>query len=49
MSDNRLNGLAVLYVHWDIDLEVNEVIDRFAIRHPRRMKLIKHISNMDPE
>ena len=48
MSENRLKGLALLHVHRDIDLDVNEVIDRFAIRHPRRMKLLD-ILNTDPE
>ena len=48
MSENRLNGLALIHVHGDVDLDVNEVIDRFAIRHPRRMKPLD-ILNTDPE
>ena len=40
MTENRLNGLALLNVHRDIHLDINEVIDCFAIRHPRRMKLL---------
>ena len=48
MAENGLNGLALLHVHSDIDLDVNEVLDWFAIRHPRRMKLLD-ILNLDPE
>ena len=47
MTGNRLNDLALLHVHREIHLDVEEVINRFAIRHPRRMKLID-ILNTDP-
>lgn len=47
MSEHRLNGLALLHIHHEIDLDVHEVIDRFAIRHPRRMKLITFLDS-DP-
>ena len=47
IAQNRLNGLALLHVHREIQLDVQEVIDRFAIRHPRRMKLAD-ILNTDP-
>eukprot|EP00112_Aurelia_sp_Birch-Aquarium-sp1_P020218 Seg5161.1 transcript_id=Seg5161.1/GoldUCD/mRNA.D3Y31 product="52 kDa repressor of the inhibitor of the protein kinase" protein_id=Seg5161.1/GoldUCD/D3Y31 len=40
MGASRMNGLALLNVHREICLDVNAVIDRFAILHPRRMKLI---------
>ena len=40
MSENRLNGLAMLNVHREASVDVNEVIDRFARRNPRKMKLI---------
>ena len=39
MSENRMNGLAMLHVHREIRLDVDEVLDRFAKEHPRRMKL----------
>ena len=48
MSENRLIGLALLHVHREIQLDIQEVIDRFAIRHPRRMKLLD-ILNTDPQ
>ena len=47
MGASRMNGLALLNVHREIGLDVNTVIDRFAILHPRRMKLID-ILNSDP-
>ena len=40
MLGNRLNGLAMLNVHREASVDVNEVIDRFARRNPRKMKLI---------
>ena len=48
MSQERLNALAMLHVHRDIDVDAKEVIDHFARRHPRRMKLFD-ILNTDPE
>ena len=42
-----MNGIALLNVHREICLDVNAVIDRFAILHPMRMKLIS-ILNSDP-
>ena len=47
MSEHRLNGLALLHIHHEIDLDVHEVIDRFAIRHPRQVKLINFLDS-DP-
>lgn len=39
MTQDRLNNLILLYVHKDIKLDYDEVVDKFAIRHPRRMIL----------
>lgn len=47
MTENRLNNLALLHIHRDIHIDVQEVVDQFAIRHPRRMKLVD-ILNSDP-
>ena len=47
MAEDRLNALALLHVHREIKLESEDIIDRFALRHPRRMKLID-ILNTDP-
>ena len=39
MLQERLNGLAMLYVHADMPLDNADIIDRFAKCRPRRMKL----------
>ncbi|XP_072143732.1 52 kDa repressor of the inhibitor of the protein kinase-like [Dermacentor andersoni] len=39
MSEERMVGLALLYAHRDVDINVTEVIERFA-KFPRRMKLV---------
>ena len=41
MGQGRLNGLAMLYYHRDVQLiTTEEVVDEFARRHSRRMLLI---------
>jgi len=37
MGQNRLSALAMLHVHYKIDLL--EVVDKFSKKHPRRMQL----------
>lgn len=39
MGEEKFTGLALMNVHSDISLDINELIDVFASRHPRRMKL----------
>ena len=39
MSQTRLNSLAILYSQKDIKVDVDSVIDRFAVCNNRRMKL----------
>lgn len=39
MSEERLTGLALMHIHKDIDVDIEEIIDSFAQEHPRRMKL----------
>jgi hypothetical protein len=36
MSENRLNGLAMMYIHSTIDIDVEQVIDEFARRKNRK-------------
>ena len=38
MGQTRLTGFALLHIH-DIPISINEVIEEFALMHPRRMKL----------
>ena len=39
MTEERLNGLALLYVHSNRFLDLDRIVDIFARQHPRRMKL----------
>ena len=39
MSQDRLNALALIYKHRDIQLTPEEVVEEFAQSHPRRMLL----------
>ena len=47
MSESRLKGLALFNIHRAIAVDINEVIDRFAFKYPRRMALVDilHISD----
>ena len=38
MTNARLNGLALLFIHGKIDLDVSEIIDLFAHKN-RRIQL----------
>ena len=40
MKEERLTGLALMNVHADIPLSIEDVITKFAIKNPRRMKLV---------
>ncbi len=48
MDRNRLSSLALLNVHRKIRLDADDIIDEFAIRHPRRMRL-NDVLNTDPK
>ena len=39
MTQERLNGLALLHIHRNIELKVSGIIDLFAQKHPRRLEL----------
>ena len=39
MGEDRFNALVLMYVHKDIELDLDKIIDIFARRHPRRMVL----------
>jgi hypothetical protein len=40
MGQDRLNGLAMLYYHRLVDITPEEVVEEFALSHPRRMLLV---------
>ena len=35
MSEDRLTGLALMHIHSDMDINLDEIIDNFAREHPR--------------
>ena len=39
MTQDRLNGLAMMHYHRDIDIDPQDVVKEFSQRHPRRMLL----------
>ena len=39
MGQERLSSLALLHIHYDTDIDVTKVVDRFALLHPRRLKM----------
>ena len=39
MGTARLTGVALLHLHHDTPLDISEVIDEFARRHPRRLQM----------
>ena len=45
MSQERLNALLLLFVHQDIHVDVDEVVDVFAKKHPRRIRLHNPLSD----
>ena len=40
MKNERLNGLALMHVHKDIQPDNQEVINKFANQHPRRLEFL---------
>ena len=49
MKEDRLNGLAMLYIHRDIPCKAEDVVYEFARRHPRRMQLINPLCSTEGE
>ena len=39
MTQRRLNSLAIMHVHKDIEIDKDAIIDKFERRNPRRMRL----------
>ncbi len=39
MGKTRLSHLALLHIHYDMQVDLDEVVDRYAQLHPRRMEL----------
>ena len=39
MVQDRLNGLALMYTHREMELDLEQSIDLFANLHPKRMRM----------
>ena len=44
MSQDRMNGLASIYTHRNIEIDIEKVIDKFARKHKTRLELIDILS-----
>ena len=40
MSETRLLGLALLHIHWDIELDPEKILDRFAATYKRKLNFV---------
>ena len=40
MGEDRFNALMLLYVHKDIELKIDAIIDSYSRKYPRRMLLM---------
>ena len=47
MVEDRLNGLALLHVHYGVSINTEEVLDLFARKHPRRLQIVSYSSCSD--
>lgn len=39
MVEEQLNGLALMYIHRDITIDMNDVVDEFVRQHKHRLEL----------
>ena len=39
MSENRLASLALMHIHYDMQIDLEEVVELFATMHPRMVEL----------
>ena len=49
MSETRLNSLILLFVHKDIKLDYDKIVDIFAAKVPRRMLFTDACNHDDDE
>ena len=45
MTEERLNGLAMLYIHRDISCDSDRVVDTFARNNPRSLLLVDPLAD----
>jgi hypothetical protein len=46
IGEDRLNALLLLYVHRDIKLDYDKIIDDYAQRNPRKMVLMNPVGDI---
>ena len=39
MGNSRLSSIALLHIHYDMDVDLDEVVTRYAHLHPRKLEL----------
>ena len=39
MGKERLSNLALLHIHYNTDIDLDQVVDTFSRKHPRRLEL----------
>ena len=44
MGNDRLNGLALMLIHNDVELNPDAVVEEFSRHYPRRLLLINSFS-----
>ena len=40
VGQERLTGLALLHTQYTMELDLEEIVNKFAAQHPRRMMLL---------
>ena len=40
MTEDRLSGLALLHIHRNISIDLDDAVDRFARKHPRKLQFL---------
>ena len=45
MGVKRLSGLALMNIHYLMDINLDTIVNNFALKHPRKMELfdIQHV------
>ena len=44
MGEDRFNALILMYEHYDLELDIESIIDKYAKRHPRKMLLLNPLA-----
>ena len=39
MGQERLSSLALMHIHYQVKIDLDEVVNLFATKHPRRLEL----------